>query len=181
MPHGIAEHTQVAALTERQPLQAMRTDTYTCDLIRQALLVKPSGNPNNFTDKITKDIPITVVIVIFVSNTRKSEEDVMLPGKLGEVAREFLRDWQVIIRPLLDQDLPLTNNLAERALRHWVIARKISHGTRSAKGTRAFALLASLIDTSRLRGGSAWDFLTDAIHAARHRLPMPPLPTPEGV
>ena len=107
------------------------------------------------------------------------EQHQTVPGKLGEVAREFLRDWQVIIRPLLDQDLPLTNNLAERALRHWVIARKISHGTRSAKGTRAFALLASLIDTSRLRGASAWDFLTDAIHAARHRLPMPPLPKPE--
>jgi hypothetical protein len=29
-------------------------------------------------------------------------------------------------------ELPLTNNAAERALRHWVIARRLSYGTRNA-------------------------------------------------
>jgi transposase len=43
--------------------------------------------------------------------------------------------------------LPLTPNEAERALRHWGIARCI--GTRTPQGTRAFALLASVIETCR--------------------------------
>ncbi len=65
--------------------------------------------------------------------------------KLGEFCREMLNDWEAIIRPLLDPSLPLTNNAAERLLRHWVIARRLSFGTRSEQGTRAFALLASII------------------------------------
>jgi hypothetical protein len=34
-------------------------------------------------------------------------------------------------------ELPLSNNEAERALRHWVIARRIGMGIRTAQGTRA--------------------------------------------
>ena len=97
-------------------------------------------------------------------------------SKLGAFCREMLRDWTVIIRPLFDPDLPLTNNAAERQLRHWVVARKTSFGTRSEQGSRALALLASIIDTCRLRKASAWDYLTDAIRAGRTGLPMPALP-----
>jgi hypothetical protein len=37
------------------------------------------------------------------------------------------------------------NNLAERAMRHWVLARRISYGTRTPQGSRAFIVLASII------------------------------------
>jgi len=82
----------------------------------------------------------------------------------------------VIVRPLYDPGLPLTNNAAERQLRHWVVARKTSFGTRSEQCSRALALLASLIDTCRLRQASAWDFLAEALAAGRKGLPMPALP-----
>ena len=48
---------------------------------------------------------------------------------LRDVAREFLNDWDVIVRPLADPRLPLTNNAAERQLRHYVIARRIERMT----------------------------------------------------
>jgi transposase len=95
---------------------------------------------------------------------------------LRSVVREFLYDWEVILRPVGDPHLPLSNNAAEQALRHWVIARNISHGTRSEEGSRAFALLASVIETSRRRGASAWRYLGTVIAAARKGLPLPPLP-----
>ena len=95
---------------------------------------------------------------------------------LRSVVREFLCDWKVILRPLAEPLLPLSNNAAEQALRHWVIARRISHGTRSEAGSRAFALLASLIETCRRRGASAWQYLGTVIAAARKGLPLPPLP-----
>lgn len=57
--------------------------------------------------------------------------------KLRAVVREFLLDGQVILRPVSDPSLLLTNNAAERARRHPVIARRISHGTRSELGSRA--------------------------------------------
>ena len=89
---------------------------------------------------------------------------------------ELLTDWDAIFRVLHHPHLPLTNNLAERALRHWVIARRISHGTRTAVGSRAFTLLASVIDTCRQRGHSPWDYLVAAITERRAGLPLPPLP-----
>jgi hypothetical protein len=55
---------------------------------------------------------------------------------------------------------PLTNNEAERALRHWVIARRIMMGTRCDAGLRTFTLLASVIETCRQRGHLPWTFWT---------------------
>ena len=95
---------------------------------------------------------------------------------LRDVAREFLNDWEVIVRPLDDPRLPLTNNAAERQLRHYVIARRVSYGTRTPVGSHSVALLASVIDTCRLRCASATDLLARAIHAARMGLPAPALP-----
>ena len=95
---------------------------------------------------------------------------------LREVAREFALDWAVIMRPLDEPQLPLTNNAAERALRHYVIARRISHGTRTPVTSRGYALLASVIETCRLRSADVIDLLARAIDAARKGLPAPPLP-----
>ncbi len=55
------------------------------------------------------------------------------------LATEMLNDWEAIFQVLQVPDLPLTNNEAERALRHWVILRRISHGTRTEAGSRVFA------------------------------------------
>jgi hypothetical protein len=101
---------------------------------------------------------------------------------LRSVVREFLHDWKVILRPVAEPHLPLSNNAAEQALRHWVIARRISHGTRSEAGSRAFALLVSVIETCRRRRTSAWRYLGTVIRAARQGLALPALPAiPVGV
>jgi hypothetical protein len=73
-------------------------------------------------------------------------------------------------------ELPLTNNEAERALRHWVIVRKLSYGTRTATDSRIFALLASVIDTCRQRGHSLWPYLQTAIADRRADRSLAPLP-----
>jgi len=39
----------------------------------------------------------------------------------------------------------MTDNLAERTLRHWVISRRISQGTRTEQGPLVFSLLAGVI------------------------------------
>jgi hypothetical protein len=96
--------------------------------------------------------------------------------KTQALAREFLNDWETIWRVLSDVRLPLTNNEAERLLRHWVIGRQISFGTRSNEGSRSFALLASVIETCRLRGISPWPYLAEVIIARRKNNPVTPLP-----
>jgi hypothetical protein len=51
-----------------------------------------------------------------------------------------------------ESEVPATNNAAERSLRHLVVSRKISGGTRSALGTQTKMALASLFGTWRARG-----------------------------
>ena len=51
--------------------------------------------------------------------------------KTRKLANEMLNDWQAIFQVLHHPHLPITNNEAERALRHWVILRRISYGTRT--------------------------------------------------
>ena len=97
-------------------------------------------------------------------------------AKTHALAVELLNDWDAIFQVLRYPKHPLTNNEAERALRHWVIARKISHGTRTPVGSRVFALLASVIDTCRQRGHSPWRTLERAIADRRAGLPLAPLP-----
>ena len=101
--------------------------------------------------------------------------------KLRALAGEFLNDWEVILRQVAEPNLPLTNNPAESALRPLVIARDISHGTRCASGSRAYALLASVIETCRLRKASSWRYLAEVIRAARVGASLPALPLAPAV
>jgi transposase len=98
--------------------------------------------------------------------------------KTKALAVELFNDWDAIFRVLDHPELPLTNNRAEQALRHWVIARRLSHGTRTAVGSRAFTLLASVIDTCRQRHHSPWTYLVNAISDRRRGLPLAPMPQP---
>lgn len=98
-------------------------------------------------------------------------------GKTASLAKEFLNDWDTLFRVLSYPWLPLSNNEAERALRHWVLLRRMSHGTKSDTGSRSLALLASVIDTCRLRSSSPLDYLSSVIQAARSGTALPPLPS----
>ncbi len=89
---------------------------------------------------------------------------------------ELLNDWDAIFQIPHHPWPPLTNNEAERALRHWVIVRKLSYDTRTATGLRIFALLASIIDTCRQRGHSPWFYLQIAIADRRADRSLAPLP-----
>lgn len=102
--------------------------------------------------------------------------------KTQDLAKEFLNDWDAIWQAVEHPELPATNNLAERMLRHWVIARRISYGTRTPEGSRAVAILASIVETGRLRGIKIWDYLTQVIAAGRRgETPLPmPLPIATG-
>ena len=98
--------------------------------------------------------------------------------KTRQLAREFINDWDAIWAILDYPLLPITNNAAEQALRHWVIYRRITFGTRTPQGSRAFALLASVIETCRKRNLSPWPYLAEVIRLRRKGEPAPILPEP---
>ena len=96
--------------------------------------------------------------------------------KVRELAGEILNDWDAIVAFVFDPKLPPTNNDAERALRHAVIARRISFGTRTDEGSRFYAAALSVIDTCRKRGVETWGYACRLIAAARAGLPMETIP-----
>jgi hypothetical protein len=97
--------------------------------------------------------------------------------KVRQLAGEILNDWDAVVAFVHDPKLPPTNNDAERALRHAVIARRISFGTRTDEGSRFYAAALSIIDTCRKRGVETWDYVCRLIAAARAGLPAPAIPT----
>src|SRR3990167_6931341 len=60
------------------------------------------------------------------------------------------RDINSLFRFVTDPDVDPTNNISERELRHLVIIRKISNGSRSPRGAHATAMLLSVIQTLRM-------------------------------
>ena len=61
----------------------------------------------------------------------------------------YYRDIEHLFLFVTDSDVDSTNNISERELRHLVIIRKISNGSRSACGANAMAMLLSIIQTLR--------------------------------
>ena len=56
-----------------------------------------------------------------------------------------------------------TNNKAERGLRHAVVIRKISNGSRSQKGAEITANLLSVLQTAKLQNNNPMNFLYDLL------------------
>lgn len=96
--------------------------------------------------------------------------------KARALAREILNDWDAVIAFVKNRSLPPTNNDAERALRHAVISRRISFGTRTEEGSRGYAAALSVIETCRKRNARPWDVITRLIAAARRDAELPDLP-----
>jgi len=96
--------------------------------------------------------------------------------KVRDLAGEILNDWGAVIAFVADPNLPPTNNDAERALRHAVIARRISYGTRTDEGSRFYAAGLSVIDTCRRRGIDPWPYACSLVAAARANLTLPLIP-----
>lgn len=72
-----------------------------------------------------------------------------LQSRLCERIERFLPEMFVFVA---DPRVPSDNNAAERSVRHLVVSRKISGGTRSETGSETKSILASLFGTWRLQG-----------------------------
>ncbi len=97
-------------------------------------------------------------------------------SKLRALAREILNDWDAVVAFVKNPELPPTNNEAERALRHAVISRGISFGTRTTEGSMAYAALLSVIETCRLRNQDPWQYIARTIALGRKGIAPSPIP-----
>lgn len=80
-----------------------------------------------------------------------------------KLAARMLKHLPELFTFVTEPGVPPTNNAAERSLRHLVIARKISGGTRSASGTATKMTLQSLLGTWRLQGINPFTAMVDLL------------------
>lgn len=64
-------------------------------------------------------------------------------------------------------EIDSTNNRAERGLRHAVVIRKISNGSRSKCGAETTANLLSVLQTAKLQTNNPMDFMTDLLYKGK--------------
>lgn len=81
----------------------------------------------------------------------------------GRLCRRIVKQIDNLFGFVLDPAVPATNNAAERSLRHLVVSRKISGGTRSRDGTADKVTLASIFTTWRLRGLNPYSACRDLL------------------
>ena len=77
------------------------------------------------------------------------EDSLAVQAKLCRRIERHIRELFVFVS---HPETPSDNNAAERSLRHLVVSRKISGGTRSEQGSDSKMVLASLFGTWRARG-----------------------------
>ena len=67
------------------------------------------------------------------------------PAKLQAIKQGFLKNKDKYFTCLLHQGIPTTNNKAERNLRHLVLKRIISRGSKTQKGAEVMSILCSVL------------------------------------
>jgi len=97
----------------------------------------------------------------------------LAPPDAKRLQRRYQKYRQHLFVFLYRCDVEPTNNVAERALRASVVHRKVTGCFRSEWGAKAYAALASVIDTAELAGIPAFD-------AIQSLLGSPSLPIPFG-
>lgn len=80
-------------------------------------------------------------------------------SKAKTLSKRIGRHQQDLLHFADHKDVEFHNNRAERAIRPAVIFRKISFGNRSIEGARNFSILASVMETCRLKNIHLTDFI----------------------
>jgi hypothetical protein len=84
--------------------------------------------------------------------------------KCRKFAKTIYKERDKLFLFVTNPEVDGTNNRAERAIRPNVVYRKISGGTRSAVGTKRYAVLGSVFQTFKLKG---WNFVGKGLEIIR--------------
>jgi transposase len=90
-------------------------------------------------------------------------------------ARAIYEHWDRLFTFLEHEGVEPTNNVSERALRLFVLIRKITYGNRSPKGEVALARLLTVTQTCKLQQRPLLSYLLTAVHCHRRHQPAPSL------
>jgi hypothetical protein len=84
-------------------------------------------------------------------------------SNIGQALRYWLNHWERLTVWLRLPGAPLDNNECERTLKQFILMRKNSLFFKTEHGAAVGDILASLIQTCRLNGINAWDYILTII------------------
>ena len=90
--------------------------------------------------------------------------------EVRNLASALYQHWDRLFTFMEHEGVEPTNNASERALRLFVLIRKITYGNRSAKGEVALARLLTVTQTCRLQERPLLSYLVTAIHCHRRHV-----------
>lgn len=148
---------QLCMAHQLRNLQAV-VDTYPTQTWARAMqmLFRYAIHLNHQRDQLSTDDFKTQVTRIERHCDRLLQRD-LAPPESKRLQRRFLKHRDKLFVFLYRSDVDPTNNVAERALRPSVIHRKVTGCFRSDWGAKAYAAIASVIDTAELSGIRAFD------------------------
>ena len=122
------------------------------------------------TELIQQSVPIQKKICGLAEKYLDSED-----RDVRNLARAFYVHWDKLVTFIEQEGVDPTNNVSERAMRLFVLIRKITYGNRSAKGEVALARLLTVTQTCKLQQRPLLGYLLTAVHRHRRRQPVPSL------
>jgi len=88
--------------------------------------------------------------------------------KCKKFARKILKERDKLFVFVTNPEVDGTNNRAERAVRPYVVLRKVSGGTKSSRGTKNIEVLASAIQTCKMSGTDLVEKGRELINTSYH-------------
>jgi len=162
---------QLCMAHQLRNLQAV-VDTYPTQTWARAMqvLFRYAIHLHHQRDQLTSDQYKVQTARIERHCTRLLQRD-LVPPEAKRMKRRYLKHRDKLFVFLYRSDVDPTNNVAERALRPSVIHRKVTGCFRSDWGAKAYAAIASVIDTAELAG-------INAFNAIQSLFGSPSLPIP---
>lgn len=100
------------------------------------------------------------VLDTFKSWLEEQKRSTVPKSRLGEAVKYCLNQWDKLINFMLDGHIAVDNNLAERAIKPFVIGRKNYLFSKSPKGAAASAMSYSIIETAKANNLNPFLYLT---------------------
>lgn len=100
--------------------------------------------------------------------------------RTARTCQNLLKSWPALWTFMDNPLVPPTNNAAERALRGYVLKRKISYCTRSKQGLDFSERIFSTVQTCKMQGKVAYSFITNAVQSWLGKASFPSL-VPEHI
>jgi transposase len=107
--------------------------------------------------------------------TKAALENVPNENKSKALAERFVKHPQYYFTFIDNIDVEITNNIAERGVRQFVIYRATSFGTQSHDGNFVCAVLRTILDTATKQGVNVVQFIENALSAHENGQGLPSL------